>query len=147
MCLHNDDKFFSCTVMRAESAIYIVFASKLNLLLGAMHQAKWKKYSTRLQCKTSHFFLINYNVKAIFGIIVWNNILSSGVPVGVSQAVYSKQLKCAIINGTLQKSHAWNISMMLITSYVNLVINAGDISFHSAIYVERNLEMVKYLQQ
>ena len=38
------------------------------------------------------------------GVIVWNNILSSSVPVDVSQAVFSKQLKCAIINGTLWKS-------------------------------------------
>ena len=38
------------------------------------------------------------------GVIVWNSILSSGVPVDVSQAVFSKQLKCAIINGTL-KNH------------------------------------------
>ena len=54
----------------------------------------------------------------------------------------------AIINGTLwKKSHAWNISIILISSYVNAVINAGDISFHSAIYVERNLEIFKYLQQ
>ena len=37
--------------------------------------------------------------------------------------------------------------MILITSYVNVVINAGDISLHSAMYVERNLEMFKYLQQ
>ena len=33
--------------------------------------------------------------------------------------------------------------MILITSYVNVVINVGDISFH----VERNLEIFKYLQQ
>ena len=37
--------------------------------------------------------------------------------------------------------------MILITSYVNVVINVDDISFHSAMYVERNLEIVKYLQQ
>ena len=37
--------------------------------------------------------------------------------------------------------------MILITNYVNVVINAGDISFYSAIYVERNLEIFKYLQQ
>ena len=37
------------------------------------------------------------------GAIVWNNILSSSVPVDVSQAVFSKQLKYAIINGTLWK--------------------------------------------
>ena len=37
--------------------------------------------------------------------------------------------------------------MILITSYVNVVINVGDISFHSAMYVERNLEIFKYLQQ
>ena len=36
------------------------------------------------------------------GVIVWNSILSSGIPVDVSQAVFSKQLKCAIINGTLK---------------------------------------------
>ena len=35
------------------------------------------------------------------GVIVWNNILSGGVPAHVSQAVFSKQLKCAMINGTL----------------------------------------------
>ena len=34
------------------------------------------------------------------GVIVWNNILSSGVPVDVSKAVlFFKQLKCAMING------------------------------------------------
>ena len=46
-----------------------------------------------------------------------------------------------------EKSHAWNIPMILLTSYVNLVINAGDMSFHSAIYVEKNLEIFEYLQQ
>ena len=46
-----------------------------------------------------------------------------------------------------EKSHAWDIYIMLITSYVNVVINAGDIYFHSAIYVERNLQIFKYLQQ
>ena len=38
------------------------------------------------------------------GVIVWNSILSRGIPVDVSQAVFSKQLKCAIIDGTL-KNH------------------------------------------
>ena len=37
--------------------------------------------------------------------------------------------------------------MISITSYVNVVINAGDISFHIGICVERNLEIFKYLQQ
>ena len=37
--------------------------------------------------------------------------------------------------------------MILITSYVNVVINFGNISFHCAMYVERNLEIFKYLQQ
>ena len=37
--------------------------------------------------------------------------------------------------------------MILITSYVNVVINVGDISFHSAMYVETNMEIFKYLQQ
>ena len=37
--------------------------------------------------------------------------------------------------------------MILITSYVNVVITVGDISFNSAMYVERNLEILKYLQQ
>ena len=37
--------------------------------------------------------------------------------------------------------------MILITSYVNVLINVGDISFHSAIYVEKSLEIFKYLQQ
>ena len=32
--------------------------------------------------------------------------------------------------------------MILITSYVNVVINVGDTSFHSAMYVERNLEIL-----
>ena len=40
-----------------------------------------------------------------------------------------------------EKPHAWNISMILITSYVNVAINAGDISLRSATYVERNLEI------
>ena len=44
-------------------------------------------------------FNLRYN-----GVIVWNSILSSGIPVDVSQAVFSKQLKYAIINGTL-KNH------------------------------------------
>ena len=53
-----------------------------------------------------------------------------------------------MIDGTLwKKSHTWNISVILITSYVDVVINAGDISFHGTIYVERNLEIIKYLQQ
>ena len=37
--------------------------------------------------------------------------------------------------------------MILITSYVNVVINVGNISIHNAMYVERNLEIFKYLQQ
>ena len=37
------------------------------------------------------------------GVIVWKNILSSGVPVDVSQSVSLKQLKFAIIDGTLWK--------------------------------------------
>ena len=37
--------------------------------------------------------------------------------------------------------------MILITSYVNVEIHVGDISFHSAMYVERNMEIFKYLQQ
>ena len=37
--------------------------------------------------------------------------------------------------------------MILITSFVNAVINVGNISFHGAMYVERNLEIFKYLQQ
>ena len=37
--------------------------------------------------------------------------------------------------------------MILITTFVNVVINVGNISFHSAMYVERNLEIFKYLQQ
>ena len=37
------------------------------------------------------------------GVIVLKNILSSGVPVDVSQAVFSKQLKFALINGTMWK--------------------------------------------
>ena len=41
------------------------------------------------------------------GVIVWNSILSSGIPVDVSQAVFSKQLKCAIINGTLKNHLPW----------------------------------------
>ena len=36
-------------------------------------------------------------------VLLLNNILSSSVPVDVSQAVFSKQLKCAIINDTLWK--------------------------------------------
>ena len=42
------------------------------------------------------------------GVIIWNSILSSGVPIDVSQAVFSKQLKCAIFNGTLNKTDVWN---------------------------------------
>ena len=37
--------------------------------------------------------------------------------------------------------------MILIISYVNVVTNVGYISFHNAMYVERNLEIFKYLQQ
>ena len=37
--------------------------------------------------------------------------------------------------------------MILITSYVNVAINVGDISLHSAMNVQRNLEIFKYLQQ
>ena len=38
------------------------------------------------------------------GVIFWNNILSSGVTVGASQAVcFSKQFKCAITDCTLWK--------------------------------------------
>ena len=34
-------------------------------------------------------------------VIVWNSILTNGIPVGVSQAVFSQTLKCSIIVGKL----------------------------------------------
>ena len=35
------------------------------------------------------------------GVIVWNSILTSGIPVDVSQAVFSKTLKYSVIEGKL----------------------------------------------
>ena len=35
------------------------------------------------------------------GVIIWNSILTSGIPADVSQAVYSKTLKCSITEGNL----------------------------------------------
>ena len=35
------------------------------------------------------------------GVIVWNSILTCGIPVDVSQTVFSKTLKCSIIEGKL----------------------------------------------
>ena len=78
------------------------------------------------------------------GVIVWNNILSSGVPVDASQVVFFQTIEMCC---KWWYSHFWNIFMILIPCYVNVVIHPSDNSFDSALYVDRNLEILKYLQQ
>ena len=115
-----------------------------------MKNVQVRNYDTRrkehyhLPCFKTRLGKINLRCN---GVIVWNSILTSGIPVDVSQAVSPKHWNVLSLKANYKESYSWKTPMSQISHNKVVMMHRNDsenlcIHIITALYHGRNLEML-----
>ena len=113
----------------------------------SQNKISWCHHQQQIKLERAYFICLWQSCQRHSGVIVWNSILTNGIPVDVVKQFSSKHWNALSLKANYKESYSWKTPMSLISHYIVAIFHRNDsenpcIQIITALYSERNLEML-----